>query len=71
VWPFEIKIKLKFARRITDFKPRGVEGWFNSARVKELMSVISNIRVAAAWESRIPARLRDSYKPRFFVRRQL
>jgi len=62
---------LKFARRITDFKPRGVEGWFNSARVKELMSVISNIRVAAAWESRIPARLRDSYKPRFFVRRQL
>lgn len=69
MWPSEIKIKLKFARRITDFKPRGVEGWFNSARVKELMSVISNI--AAAWESRIPARLRDSYKRRFFVRRQL
>jgi hypothetical protein len=45
--------------------------WYARTPVRALGADASNIRVAAAWESRIPARLRDSYKPRFFVRRQL
>jgi type I restriction enzyme R subunit len=32
----------------TDFNPRGVEGVFNSAQVKQLMSAIANIQANAA-----------------------
>lgn len=32
----------------TDFNSRGVEGLFNSGQVKELMSVIADIRASAA-----------------------
>jgi hypothetical protein len=32
----------------TDFSPRGVEGVFNSAQVTQLLSVLDNIRQAAA-----------------------